>query len=204
MGTNAHNTFCAIWLWCVDLPRLNSVLSAIFVICVCSAIYALSFYIAIYWIIPLQNQYFPTFQSHASLLFLPHGVRVLSAWMYGWRSIGMIAPVALMTHWILFGADGFTPIGIVGAMSGVVCAAFCFWLLAMLGLDFRISAGNTVNWRDVLIAGSIASTVNSFGLGFAMGNSLQTVSAYFIGDITGLFGCMIILMLAFKVFRKFG
>lgn len=167
-----------------------------------SVIYIFSFYAAIYWLLPFQEAFFPNLTNFASLLFLPHGVRVLSAWMYGWRSIPMIAPAALLTHWLLFGSAGFSIIGIAGAMSGVVCATLCFWWLSRFGLDFRISLENTAKWRDVMLAGSLASVINTFGIGVAMGNPARTMAAYFIGDITGLFGCMLILMLAFKAMRN--
>lgn len=44
-----------------------------------SVIYIFSFYAAIYWLLPFQEAFFPNLTNFASLLFLPHGVRVLSA-----------------------------------------------------------------------------------------------------------------------------
>jgi asparagine N-glycosylation enzyme membrane subunit Stt3 len=38
-------------------------------------------------------------------------------------------------------------------------------------------------------------------LGLAFGHSAATVSGYFIGDITGLFACLLVLMLAFMLLK---
>ena len=54
-----------------------------------------------------------------------------------------------------------------------------------------------------MLAGSLASVINTVGMGVAMGNPVKTMAAYFIGDITGLFGCMFLLMLLFKLARAF-
>ena len=54
-----------------------------------------------------------------------------------------------------------------------------------------------------MLVGVIASVLNSVGMGLAFGHSAATVSGYFIGDITGLFACLLVLMLAFKLLRLF-
>ncbi len=77
-----------------------------------TVIYSISFGLTIYWLLPVQQMFAPEMAAFASLLFLPHGVRVLSAWLLGWKSIVLIAPVALFTHWLIFGAEGFSASGI--------------------------------------------------------------------------------------------
>jgi len=168
---------------------------------VISITYIAAFWTSIYVLQPFQTTFTPQLASYASLLFLPHGVRILSAWLLGWKSIPLIAPAALFTHWINFGAEGFTPLGIAGAFSGVVSAAFSFWLLAKLGMDFRISNGNKVNWMDVIIAGCAASLINTFGMGYVFQHNTLTSMSYFVGDVSGLFACMFLLMIVFSVAR---
>ena len=167
-----------------------------------SAAFLITFAISIYLLNPLQQQFFPGLTLYASLLFLPHGVRVLSAWLLGWKSIPIIIVATLFTHWLNFGASGFSIIGIVGAMSGVICAAFSFWALAKIGMDFRISNAKVASWRDVCLAGCLASVLNTFGMGLAFQHDVLTLAGYFIGDVTGMLACMLILMLLFKVLRK--
>jgi len=169
---------------------------------VVSAAYLFAFVITIYGLLPLQAAYTPDLAAYASLLFLPHGVRVLSAWLLGWRSIPLIAPAALYIHWLNFGSDGFSALGLAGAMSGVVAATLCFWMLAKFGMDFRISAGRNVHWRDVMLAGCFASIVNTVGMGYVYAHNYETMAGYLIGDVSGLFACMFVVMLAFKILRS--
>lgn len=87
-------------------------------------------------------------------------------------------------------------------MSGVICAVFSFWALAKIGMDFRISSAKVASWRDVCLAGCLASVLNTFGMGLAFQHDVLTLAGYFIGDVTGMLACMLILMLLFKILRK--
>ena len=87
-------------------------------------------------------------------------------------------------------------------MCGVVSAAFAFWFMAKIGMNFHLKPDKNAHWSEVMFVGVIASVVNSVGVGLAFGHSAATVSGYFIGDITGLFACLLILMLAFKLLRS--
>ena len=127
---------------------------------------------------------------------------MLSAWLLGWKSIPIIIVATLFTHWLNFGAAGFSVVSIVGAMSGVICAVLSFWALAKISMDFRISNAKVASWKDVCLAGCLASVINTFGMGLAFQHDVMTLAGYFIGDVTGMFACMFILMLVFKALRK--
>ncbi|MDC1399816.1 hypothetical protein N8306_04825 [Yoonia sp.] len=164
-----------------------------------SLAYVVAFLITLYGLQPIQAAYTPGLAEYASLMFLPHGVRVLTAWLFGWSSIFLIAPAALYTHWLIFGSDGFSALGVAGAVSGVVAAPLCFWLFFKLGFDVKATAKRPLNWRDVMLVGCFASLVNTAGIGYAFEHNLGTMIAYLIGDITGLFVCMFVLMIIFKL-----
>jgi uncharacterized membrane protein YwzB len=100
------------------------------------------------------------------------------------------------------GADGFTLGGMVGVFSGIVCAALTFWALSHIGMDFRLTANKRASWRNIMLAGSIASVINTFGMGRAFDHNFATLGGYFIGDISGMFACMFALMLVFNAQRR--
>lgn len=54
---------------------------------IASGLYLAAFLVVFEVVTPLQSMFFPEFPSRASLLFLPHGIRVLTAWLLGWRAI---------------------------------------------------------------------------------------------------------------------
>lgn len=169
-----------------------------------SAAYILAFATTFAVAMPVQDTVLPAFGNYASLLFLPHGVRVIAAWMYGWRSLLFLAPGAVLTHSYLYGSAGFSFDYMVAVFSGVVCAAFGFWFFALLGMDFRLSNRNHVNWRDVMLAGAASSIVNSVGTKIFFGNDVQTAAARFFGDVTGMVVSIFVLMLIFRAMRQLG
>ena len=151
---------------------------------------------------PLQHFFITGQNEYISLLFLPHGVRILSAWMLGWKSIPMMTLAAFFTQWLLFGVSGFSTLGIISTMSGVVCCTLSFWFLTGCGMDFGINNSKVANWKDVFCAGSVASVLSSIITGAAYRHNVDTVIKHFIGDITGMFTCMFALMLFFRYLRK--
>lgn len=150
---------------------------------------------------PVQRMLLPEFANNASILFLAHGVRVLTAWLYGWRALFLLTPSALLTHAYLYGAEGFSSDYFFAAMFGIFCATSSFWLFAKLGMDFHQEQGRLTSWREILLAGCFASVINVTGISYFYGFEIQSASAYFIGDLGGLLACMVVLMLIFRWIR---
>lgn len=153
-------------------------------------------------VMPAQRLMLPEFAHHASIMFLPHGVRVLTAWLFGWRALLLLSPSALFTHAYLFGTAGFSSGYFFAALFGIFCATTSFWLLAKLGMDFQHEQANLTSWREILLAGSSASIINVAGTSYFYGFEVQSASAYFVGDLGGLLVCMLILMLGFRWMRR--
>lgn len=137
----------------------------------------------------------------ASLFFMPHGVRVIAAWLYGWRSVFILIPGTYAAHFLRVGSWSMSWAEFIGPIFGVSCAAFCFWLLARLGADWRLRPGFVANWKDVLLAGSLAAVVNAVGSNLLFGNGWPVVAGYFFGDIIGMLALFGVLMLVFRALR---
>jgi hypothetical protein len=178
---------------------LNEWLTPILLI---SCAYIFSFFMTFAIVMPVQDAILPAFGNFASLLFLPHGVRVVSAWLYGWRSPIFLVPGSILSHSYLFGSAGFSVDYLMAAFFGVYCAAFSFWLFALCGMDLRLHKTHNVHWRDVMLTGVVASILNSVGRTFFLGNDLATAAALFIGDVTGMFASMFLLMVGFRFARR--
>ena len=54
---------------------------------------------------PLQSAILPDVTIFASLVYLPHGVRVLSTWAYGWKAIPALAVGASISAWLFRPAE---------------------------------------------------------------------------------------------------
>jgi hypothetical protein len=165
--------------------------------------YVFAFAVTELTITPLQAQFLPEVTRTASLVFLPHGVRVLTAWLYGWRSIPLLAPSSFATGIYYFGIQRFTVDVVLATFTGIIAAALAFSLFARLGYDHRFNAEEKTNWRDVLLVGAVASIVNSIGTSFLFGSDLHTTSVRLLGDFIGLVACMLLLMYVFRMVRHY-
>lgn len=163
-----------------------------------SGSYLAAFFLTFGLLMNVEQRIAPAWLNFTSLVFLPHGVRVLSAWLYGWRSLLYLAPGVTVGHLYLYGFQ--MDAGLAGGwIVGLACAPLAFTLLRAAGMDLRPSRRRRTHWRDILLVGAVASVFNSAFSGLAYGNDLQTMSARFVGDIAGTLVCMVLLMAAFRL-----
>jgi hypothetical protein len=169
-----------------------------------SAAYGVAFLATDRIVTPVQIRFLPEITQHASLIFLPHGVRVLTAWLYGWKSLPLLVPASLATALAYHGIEGVN--GAL-AMTTILCAgvaALAFSLVARFGHDLRWRASGTIRWNQVLAVGVVASVFNSTFTAALNGTSLPTALVMFIGDVIGLGVCLVILMFTFRTARLRG
>ena len=142
----------------------------------------------------------------ASLVFLPHGVRVIAAWLYGWMSVIYLAPVAMASHWFRMGGSSFQWdwSAALMPMFGIICVPAVFDIAARLGADLRLQSGKIANWKDVVLVGCFASVISAVGANLFAGNDLATTSLYLIGDIVGMLVLLLGLMIIFRIMRHLG
>jgi hypothetical protein len=125
-------------------------------------------------------------------------VRVLAAWLYGWRSVLYLLPGVAIGHVYLYGWTIDARLGL-GWIVGLSCAPLAFSVLAAAGADFRLSRRRRLHWRDVVLVGAVASVFNSGFSGLAYGNDLQTMSARFVGDVAGVYACVLLIMAGLRI-----
>ena len=151
-------------------------------------------------VLPLQEAWIVVLENHAMLLFLPHGVRVLTAWLYGWRSIIYLLPGHLMAHTMLWSTAGLTDWSVLVAIGGS-CIGFLGFVVASHLLVFFKSVPISQKWIEVLLAGSIASIANSTMNALVYSVSWINSLAYIVGDTVGLMVLMVLLVYLFKIER---
>ncbi len=154
-------------------------------------------------LMPLQLEFLPAFPNHASILFLPHGVRVLSAWLYRWRSVVLLMPGSFLGHAYLEGGRmHYTFDEFLAASAGLVCAVLVLELLARIGTDVYPAKGKRVHWLELVLAGALASIINGIGTGVFYGNDAMTISARFLGDVTGVTVSLFLLVLLIRLLER--
>jgi hypothetical protein len=152
-------------------------------------------------LMPLQNILVPAFDNRASLLFLPHGVRVLAAWLLGPRSVVALLPGVVLGFVYAAGWGAFEPSRLSAMAVAVTVPATCFFLLRLLGQDLRPAPDRRPCWPCIMGIGLVISMISSVLTNYAFGSAPQDYIAYLIGDMLGLFFLMLILMLIFRGLR---
>ena len=167
-----------------------------------SLAYVVASFLTFEVLMPLQNMFFPEYPSRASLLFLPHGVRVLSAWLLGWRAIFALLPGVFLVFAFLGGTDVFLPSRLMAMAIAVTTVPLVFHLLKWAGWDLFPRPDKKPCWICVMGVGIVTSFLVSGLTNLAFGSATVEYIAFLIGDISGLFFLMLGLYFAFRFADK--
>lgn len=173
-----------------------------------TTVYSICFYLTYLVIFPIQNAVFGDIPLYASLLYLPHGARVLAARFYGWKAVLFLAPATLQSHYYLSGWVGGSNINLIPVLGSILCAPISFWIFGKVNDAMFDGKKSFDDWRSMLAIGVLASLLNAISVDLYHSDlppmeMLRATLAYLIGDITGLFFTMYLLMLSFRWVRKF-
>ncbi|MEW9922527.1 hypothetical protein AB2B41_23270 [Marimonas sp. MJW-29] len=194
----------------VHHPKIASYLQ-FFVIVVLT--YVLAHGATAYLITPIQGRFFPEITIFASLMYLPHGVRVLATWMMGWKAFPPLFAGAVLSEYL------FTPSEVSSLLQlaileswvvGAIAALVAFELARAFGWDLYAGRRRSLSWKSILLVGVGASLINSVGQSLVFSgliipeDTVAVFATYAVGDIIGLFVCMWLLMLVFRWIRLSG
>ncbi|WP_422071386.1 hypothetical protein [Tranquillimonas rosea] len=162
---------------------------------------------------PLQTRLLGDVTAFASLLYLPHGVRVLATWYWGWLAALPLCLGAFLAE-LLFSS---TPIGTIthpvllgSILMGAVSAPLTFELFRRFNTPLGRHGSRQVRWTGLIAAGAVSSVINSVGQTLIFGGLilseqfLSVLVLYALGDLLGLVVCMVFMMLVFRHLRTRG
>lgn len=159
---------------------------------------------------PLQLRLLPDVTAFASLMYLPHGVRVLSTWLLGRPAVIPLCLGAYLSEMI------FTPVEISKAsdptillsiLVGAFSALLAFEIMRMFGRNLYAGRNHLVPWKWLLFVGILASLINSVGQSIVFSgdilpeDSFTVLATYAVGDLLGLVVTTLALMLVFRWIR---
>jgi len=146
-----------------------------------------------------------------SLLYLPHAVRVLGAWMVGPKSILALIPASICGYFFIMRPDtgAFTPADFIFPMIGALCAPVAFELMRFVRIDVYPKSTGVISWRTLVFAGLLSSIINSFFSTlflegrFPIEDTFDVLTRFIIGDVMGLVVALLILVGLLKAVRRF-
>ncbi len=166
-----------------------------------SVLYIWAYFLTVDVVAPLQAAAFP--HMVMSVLFLPHGVRVLAAWLYGWRAVAYLLPGALLCNLHFAGEAAFSAPILAGTLASLVAAPIAFSLLHRLWPSVAIEPGRT-RMLTVLGTGLAASVLNLTALRLAFGLGPMEGAVIFAGDSAGLVAALLIVWGVLRLLRRSG
>lgn len=163
-------------------------------------------------IVPAQQAYLPMITTFAALIFPLHGVRVVTAWLFGGWSILYLFIANCVMHFVLTPDAEFTLKSFYAWCLVSSVAWFSFEIVRMTGINLYRHANiiSTNTWRQLMLIAFISSIINSLGHNIIFAgdilpeNSLPTMLAFMIGDTLGTFFCFLALMFSLRILRRFG
>ena len=145
--------------------------------------------------------------SLASVLFLPHAVKVLSVWLLGPKAFLALFPAEIFISYFFLRLDFDSVTLLLISLWGSASSVIAFEFLRLMNLDVYPKNLATIKWRSLVFAGCLASFFNSVGgtylksEGLAPAEIFEVLGRYLIGDIGGLLFCLIVLMLTLRYRR---
>lgn len=164
-----------------------------------SALYIWAYFLMASVVMPLQQALFPT--TVMSILFLPHGVRVLAAWLYGWRSVLYLLPGALLCNLHFAGERAFDADILFGTAASLIAAPLAFAIGRRFGGADALRVG-TLRLPLLVAVGIAASVFNLLALRLAYELKATEGMVILIGDTMGLIVALVILWLGLRLLAR--
>jgi hypothetical protein len=161
---------------------------------------------------PVQNIFLPEVTVFASLMYLPHGVRILATWAYGWKAIPALIVGSSLSVWLFSQSKDLNflePALIESLLVGAVSAFIAFELVRLAGYNFYFGGSKKLRWKGMITVGALSSVINSLGQTLVYSDLIDFEKiivvwfVYAVGDLVGLIVCMVVLMLVFRWSRVF-
>lgn len=153
-------------------------------------------------IMPIQAHYGPTLAQGISILFLPHGVRVIATWLLGWRSVLAILPGNVVVFYVLFaGHPGLSAEAILfGIVFTSVVVPLSFEMLSRLNVQGLFASSGRPRFSSVLKGGILASVPNAAFFTVFLEADLKTFIGVVFGDTMGLVFMLLVLLCVFRFY----
>ena len=175
--------------------------------------YLATFVVWRYLILPVELSLTSESAIFASFPFLPHAVRVLSAWLLGPKSLIAMIPAGVAVSLI----GGASPpqgyellLEVMIATFAASSAVMAFEFMRICKIDAYPKDEGIVSWRTVLFGGVLASIINSLGSTwlksgyFDAALVLEVITRFVLGDVIGLIVGMLTIMFVARYMRKHG
>lgn len=156
---------------------------------------------------PVQSFLFGGADVLGPIVYLPHGVFVLTTMLFGWRTLPVLFSSYALGQFLFVvdtgsNAGGFS--WMIPALIATLCSFAAFEGFRYCGKNYYVASNHDVHWQDILGVGLVAAFVAAvattvFSLSFlAPAYVITTISVHVIANTLGLLVLLFGLMLFFR------
>jgi len=179
----------------IEFTRLNE-FAVIFIA------FVLAYALVDFVVEPIQHQFVSSSVMAGSLLFIPHGIRVLSVWLCGARALLPLIAAEFLGGIFLWQPDVGLDVLFGSSMVGGLGVYLTFEVFRLAGIEMRPDGKDSAltNWKSLILLASIASVFNSIGKQIFFGSlapltdEVLILVMFWIGDTLGTFACLLLLV----------
>ena len=157
-------------------------------------------------IAPFQSViFFPYYLGGASLLFLPHGVRIMATWCVRAEAVLPLF-IGEVIAWVIFGATSIGSI-FLSALVGSLSVLLVFEMFKLANVNLYYGGEIQFTWRLAIVIAFVSSCLNSVGHTFALSlsvpdyNIFVEISKFVVGDVLGTFVTFLVGMHIVRIVR---
>ena len=162
--------------------------------------YIVGYLLVDYIVAPIQYLYLSRDFTVGSLLFVPHGIRVLAVWLCGSRAILPLIIAELFCTALLWQPNVAISTSLGSSMVGGICVYLTFEVFRLVGIEMRPDGKDSTltNWKSLILLASIASVFNSVGKQIFFGglapltDGVLILAMFWIGDTLETFACLLL------------
>ena len=169
--------------------------------------YVSMFLVVQYSVYPMQGLFLPENSTFAALLFLPHGVRVVSIWVLRERAIIPLLAASLVIYRLFYWYAEPVYLNYLLVLTGTFCAYFAILFFDFGKIDLSIQNLSISHWRSLILLGFVASVFNAIGNSVILAaiidkeTQLRTLIYYLVGDTLGVIGFLVIILISLRIGR---
>jgi hypothetical protein len=179
----------------IEFTRLNE-FAVIFIA------FVLAYALVDFVVEPIQHQFLSGSVMAGSLLFIPHGIRVLAVWLCGARALLPLIAAEFLGGIFLWQPDVGLDVLFGSSMVGGLGVYLTFEVFRLAGIEMRPDGKDSAltNWKSLILIASIASVFNSIGKQIFFGglvpltDEVLILAMFWIGDTLGTFACLLLLI----------
>lgn len=167
-----------------------------------SVAYIVAFSLTLGFVVPLQTMLLANVPITISLLFLPHGVRILAFYFFDWKAIFYLMPASFLM--IFLSMRSGVPVPLESAIISI-CACYVGYRLGTLVVSDDTNNFGKQKWKFFLFVGTLSSILNGAAFSIVKGSvsAPMTTLGYVIGDMAGLMVAFYVLIMVFRWARLF-